>query len=453
MSVSIIGAGLAGSELALQLAKRGVPVRIFEKKRRAPTPAQVSKDFAELVCSNSFRAASLDNAVGAIKEEMRVLGSEIMEVADACAVPAGGALAVDRERFAAEITRRLHFQPNIEIVEEEVTSLPESGETVVATGPLTGEALSRAIARATGAEKMYFYDAIAPIIAADSVDRDLVFEASRWGKGTADYLNCPMDEAAYQGFLEAVRAAEKVTPRDFEEERFFEGCLPIEVMAARGPETLRYGCMKPVGLDDPRTGRWPHAVVQLRAENAEETAYNMVGFQTRMKWGAQKEVFRQIPGLHSAEFLRFGSIHRNTYIDSPSLLDEGLRLKSAPHLRFAGQITGVEGYVESTACGLNLAMIMLGERAGLPSSLPPPESALGALHRHVLGADRIDDRHVPSNVHWGMVPRLKVRAKKAERKRMMGERAIAACRAWWTARGPLLAPGTGRQCDKAAAAL
>ncbi|MEM1025925.1 MAG: methylenetetrahydrofolate--tRNA-(uracil(54)-C(5))-methyltransferase (FADH(2)-oxidizing) TrmFO [Myxococcota bacterium] len=438
MSVTIIGAGLAGSELALQLAKRGVSVRIFEKKAYAPTPAQVSTDYAELVCSNSFRAASPDNAVGAIKEEMRILGSEIMEVADACAVPAGGALAVNRERFAAEVTRRLLSHPLIEIIEAEVDELPAAGETVIATGPLTGEGLSGAIARATGAEKMYFYDAIAPIVAADSIDQSLVFEASRWGKGSADYLNCPLDEPAYRAFLEAVAAAEKVTPRDFEEERFFEGCLPIEVMAARGPETLRFGCMKPVGLDDPRTGRWAHAVVQLRAENREKTAYNMVGFQTRMKWGAQKEVFRQIPGLAEAEFLRFGSIHRNTYIDSPSLLDEGLRLRSAPHLRFAGQITGVEGYVESTACGLNLALIMLGERAGLVPSLLPPETALGALHRHVLGSERTDERHVPSNVHWGMVPRLQVRAKKSERKRLMGERALAACRAWWSVRRPLL---------------
>jgi methylenetetrahydrofolate--tRNA-(uracil-5-)-methyltransferase len=439
--VTVVGAGLAGAELALQLAQRGIPVRLLEMKRHSRTPAQVSDHLAELVCSNSFRAASTDNAVGAIKEEMRRLGSVLMRVADRCAVPAGGALAVDRERFAGRVTELLCSHPCIEVEDRELTELPaaDAPTTVIATGPLTSSRLSESIRAATGADKLYFYDAIAPIVAADSVDRAVVFEASRWGKGTADYLNCPLDRDQYHRFVGAVLEAEKVTTKDFEEERFFEGCLPIEVMAARGPDTLRFGCMKPVGLDDPRTGRWAHAVVQLRAENREKTAYNLVGFQTRMKWGAQREVFRSIPGLEGAEFLRFGSIHRNTYLDSPRLLDEGLRLRTQPNLRFAGQITGVEGYVESMACGLNLALSLLAERSG-HSAVPPATSTLGALHRHILGWERVHDQHTPSNVHWGMVPRLEGRYPKAERKRRMGDRAVADAEAWFAQLSTVLPP-------------
>ncbi len=434
---------MAGAELSLQLAQRGIPIRLFEMKRVRPTPAQVSHDMAELVCSNSFRADQMENAVGAIKAEMRMVGSWLMSVADRCSVPAGGALAVDRHRFSAMVTELLTRHPLIEVREEEVTELvgPDAPETVVATGPLTSPALSESIRRATGSDKLYFYDAIAPIVSAESIDRDIVFEASRWNKGTADYLNCPMNEQQYSEFIAAVCAAEKVHPRDFEEERFFEGCLPIEVLASRGKDALRFGCMKPVGLDDPRTGRWPHAVVQLRAETRSRSAFNLVGFQTRMKWGAQRQVFRMIPGLEAAEFLRFGSIHRNTYLDAPRLLDYGLRLRSQPNLRFAGQITGVEGYVESTACGLNLALMMLGERAGL-EVMPPETSTLGALHRHILGQERDDGAHVPSNIHWGMVPPLPGRHRKSERKRMLGERAIRDASAWWTDLEPRLPPLT-----------
>ncbi|HJL41177.1 MAG TPA: methylenetetrahydrofolate--tRNA-(uracil(54)-C(5))-methyltransferase (FADH(2)-oxidizing) TrmFO [Myxococcales bacterium LLY-WYZ-16_1] len=435
--VWVVGAGLAGAELSLQLARRGIPVRLFEMKPHRRTPAQVSDGYAELVCSNSFRANSIENAVGAIKEEMRIAGSVLMQIADECAVPAGGALAVDRERFSAEVTRVLEAEPDIEVYNREVTELPSSEEVadvVVATGPLTSPTLSESIRMAAGgAEKLYFYDAIAPIVAADSIDESVVFRASRYGKGEgADYLNCPLDAEDYARFIADLDAAEKVTPRAFEEAKYFEGCLPIEVMAARGPDTLRFGCMKPVGLDDPRTGRRPHAVVQLRAENREGTAYNLVGFQTRLKWSAQKEVFRRIPGLENAEFLRFGSIHRNTYLDAPRLLDRANRLKGVPHVRFAGQITGVEGYVESTASGLLLGLRMAAERLGIEFVEPPAASAMGALHRHVRGEDRLErDPHVPSNVHWGMVPALPGRVPKKERKRRYGERAVEEFGSWW----------------------
>lgn len=432
--VQIIGGGLAGCEAALQLADRGVPVRLFEMKPHLRTEAQISDGLAELVCSNSFRGASFDNAVGVIKEEMRRLGGHLIRIADASAVPAGGALAVDRDIFSARVTAAIEQHPNIELVREPVTRLPtaaEAKEVIVATGPLTSGALAEDIvAHAGGQERLYFYDAIAPIIDAESIDETIAYRASRYGKGDGDdYINCPMDRPTYEAFIAAMLAAEKVTPREFEEAKYFEGCLPIEVMAERGQETLRYGCMKPVGLEDPRTGETHWAVVQLRTENKEKTAYNIVGFQTRMKWGPQAEVFRMVPGLQNAEFLRMGSIHRNTYIDSPQLLDAQLRLRAHPHLSFAGQITGVEGYVESTACGF-LVGLMTAARVLGQTYLPPPKTmALGALHAHVLGTDRPVDapkhqKHVPSNIHWGLFPRLSVRAKKRDRKTLYGERAL-----------------------------
>lgn len=438
--VWVVGAGLAGCELALQLAHRGVPVRLFEMKPEQRTPAQVSDELAELVCSNSFRGAGIENAVGAMKEEMRRSGSQLMAVAEATRVPAGGALAVDRDRFSAEVARRIRSHPNIELVTGEVTELPppEEVETVVlATGPLTSPDLAKTVeALCGGKERLYFYDAIAPIVAADSVDMSIAFRASRYGKGDDDaYLNLPLDKEQYLAFIEAILGAEKVTPRAFEEERYFEGCLPIEVMAGRGVETLRYGCMKPVGLVDPRTGKESYAVVQLRPEDAEHNAYNMVGFQTRMKWGEQKSILQSLPGLAEAEFLRMGSIHRNTYIESPLLLDGELHLKSRPQVVFAGQITGVEGYVESIACGLLAGLFLAARSKGAVMAPPPPESALGALYRHVLGLARAEETgkhpHVPSNVHWGLTPSLGVRAKKRDRKRMMGERALEAHAEWW----------------------
>lgn len=436
--VWIIGAGLAGCEAALQLARRGIPVRLHEMKPARRTPAQVADGYAELVCSNSFRSSSHSNAVGVIKEEMRLAGGALIHFADAARVPAGDALAVDRERFSALVTDAVRAEPNIEIVEEEIERLPgldEVDDCIVATGPLTAPALADDIARVCGdASKLYFYDAIAPIISADSIDRDVVYALSRYGKGDgADYLNCPLDEAQYDAFISAVLEAERVRAHEFEDAKYFEGCLPIEVTAERGHETLRYSCMKPVGLEDPRTGRVPHAVIQLRTENIDRTAFNMVGFQTRMKWGDQKRIFRCIPGLENAEFLRLGQIHRNTYLDSPRLLDDEFRLKSAPNLLFAGQITGVEGYVESTACGLLVGLMLAARRQGVQWPTPPPTTALGALHGHVLGTRRPEgapDEHQPSNIHWGLFPKLNVRAKKRDRKRMNGERAIEHAQGW-----------------------
>jgi len=440
--VTIVGGGLAGCELALYLARRGVAVRLFEMKPARRTPAQISDALAELVCSNSFRSSSLSNAVGVIKEEMRRLDGALMALAEAARIPAGDAFAVDRERFSALVTAAVEAQPGIELVREEVERLPAGGEVVVATGPLTAPALAADLAARTGdASKLYFYDAIAPIVAADSVNLEVAYAASRYGKGGgADYLNCPLDAEQYARFVAAIREADRVAAHDFEEARFFEGCLPIEVMVARGEETLRYGCMKPVGLEDPR-GRLPHAVVQLRAENLDRSAYNLVGFQTRLKWGDQARVLRMVPGLEEAEILRYGQIHRNTYIDSPSLLDEGFRLRREPRIRFAGQITGVEGYVESTACGLLLGMMMIAERRGAAPAIPPPSTAMGALHRHVLGTFRPPGTekhgHVPSNIHWGLFPNLEGRARKADKKRLYGERALADLDAWIAGRAEL----------------
>ncbi|MFO0727010.1 MAG: methylenetetrahydrofolate--tRNA-(uracil(54)-C(5))-methyltransferase (FADH(2)-oxidizing) TrmFO [Myxococcota bacterium] len=437
--VVIVGAGLAGSEAALQLAARGIPVRLHEMKPKKRTPAQVGDEYAELVCSNSFRSASLENAVGLIKEEMRRAGSFLMRFAEETKVPAGDALAVDRRRFGALVTGALRGHPNIEIVEEEVLALPGpevSPDVVIATGPLTAPDLAQSIAEASGdASRLYFYDAIAPIVAASSVDNRVAFFASRYGKGNGDdYLNCPLDEAEYRAFIDAILAAEKVVPHAFEDERYFEGCLPIEVMASRGLDTLRYGPMKPVGLPDPRTGRPPWAVVQLRKEDVDGTAYNLVGFQTRMKWGEQQRIFRMIPGLGGAEFLRLGQIHRNTYLDAPALLDAELRLKARPHLVFAGQITGVEGYVESTASGLLAALMIAARRQELPFAPPPPTTALGALHGHTLGTRRAPnlkaEQHLPSNIHFGLFPALEGRLRKKDRKHAYSERALEDFEGW-----------------------
>ncbi len=445
-AVHIVGGGLAGCEAALQLARRGIPVRLFEMKPHRRTEAQVTDELAELVCSNSFRGAGLENAVGAIKEEMRRVGGALIALADATRVPAGGALAVDRVAFSAAVGAMVRQTPGIELVHEEVRAFPEEGAStvVVATGPLTSPELAKAIEASCG-ERPYFYDAIAPIVAAESIDGSVAFRASRYDKGEdAAYLNLPLGEAEYRRFVDGLLAAEKVTPREFEEARYFEGCLPIEVLAARGPETLRFGCMKPVGLTDPRTGRTPHAVVQLRPEDVDHGAYNLVGFQTRMKWGAQAELLRTLPGLGQAEFLRMGSIHRNTYIDSPRLLDPEFRLRTRPQIVFAGQITGVEGYVESIACGLLAALMIAARRNGRRLPPPPPESALGALHNHVLGQRRPPGTekhpHVPSNVHWGLTPPLDRKVPKRDRKRALGERAVAAADRWWADASAALDP-------------
>lgn len=435
-AVNVVGAGLAGCEIALTLAHRGHCVRLWEMKGQRRTPAQNSDDYAELVCSNSFRAASLDNAVGALKEEMRALHSPLMAIADRTVVPAGGAMAVDRTLFAGAVTEAIRSSDCIEVVEDELTDLSElkaDALNVIATGPLTSDGLAEAILKTGGAsEALYFYDAIAPIVAADSVDMNIAFAASRYDKGEGDdYLNCPMDEPQYRAFLEGLRQAEVVTPRAFEEPKYFEGCLPIEVLAGRGDDVLRFGCMKPVGLVDPRTGKQPFAVLQLRTENRHRTAFNLVGCQSRMKWGDQKEVFRRVPGLAQAEFLRMGSIHRNTYIDAPRWLDARFRWRVRPHIRFAGQITGVEGYVESMACGILVAWELLTDLEGHRLPPLPDTSALGALRRHVLeeGAGKTAG-HVPSNIHWGLFPPLPGRHPKKRRRQLYGQRALEDLRGW-----------------------
>jgi methylenetetrahydrofolate--tRNA-(uracil-5-)-methyltransferase len=427
--VVVVGAGLAGTECAWQLAKRGVSVRLIEQKPSSRTPAQHSDQMAELVCSNSFRGAALHNAVGELKEEMRVAGSLVMEVGEQHQVPAGGAFAVDRDRFSAEVTRRIAAHPLIEVVNEVVDRIPEHRPVVVATGPLTAGGLADDLASVVGQEHLAYYDAIAPIVAADSIDFSKAFRASRYDKGgDAAYVNCPLNEDEYNAFVQALLEAEKVTPREFENVRYFEGCLPIEVMASRGPKTLSYGCMKPVGLTDPRTGRWPHAVVQLRQEDEGGTAFNMVGFQTRMKWPEQKRVFRMIPGLEQAEFERLGSVHRNTFVDSPKVLDDDLALANRPGVYLAGQICGVEGYVESAACGMLMGIKLAHEARGQTFSFPPRTTMLGGMVGHLREPN---EDFQPSNVMWSMVPALEgKRMKKRLRRDAQSARALQDLRAW-----------------------
>jgi methylenetetrahydrofolate--tRNA-(uracil-5-)-methyltransferase len=432
--IIIVGGGLAGSEAAWQLARAGLEVALHEMKPRRRSPAHKLDGLAELVCSNSLRSDNPENAVGLLHEELRRLGSLVLEAADATRVPAGDALAVDRERFSALVTRRLAEHPRVHLVHEEVTALPD-GPTpaIVATGPLTGDALAEAIARLCGG-RLHFYDAIAPIVSAESVDMSIAYARSRYGKGSGDdYLNLPLDEAQYRAFVAALLAGEKVAPHEFEEPRYFEGCLPIEVMAERGPDVLAYGPMKPVGLEDPRTGRRPHAVVQLRREDEAGTAYNMVGFQTRLTWPEQRRVFREhVPGLASAEFVRLGQIHRNTFIEAPRVLAPDLSHRERPSLFFAGQITGVEGYVESTACGLLAARAVLDRLAARPFRPPPPATAIGALHRHVTGAAHpAGAEYQPTNVVFALFPPLEGRHRgKAARKLAHVERARRDLAAW-----------------------
>jgi len=427
--VVVIGAGLAGTECAWQLAERGVSVRLIEQKPSSRTPAQHSDQMAELVCSNSFRGAALHNAVGQLKEEMRRSGSLAMEVGELHRVPAGGAFAVDREKFSAEITRRIQEHPLIEVVNEVVDRIPAQRPLVLATGPLTSGGLADDLAAAVGTEHLAYYDAIAPIVSADSIDFDRAFRASRYDKGGDDaYVNCPLSADEYAAFVQALLDAEKVTPRQFEEPRYFEGCLPVEVMASRGPKTLSFGCMKPVGLTDPRTGRWPHAVVQLRQEDAAGTAFNMVGFQTRMTWPEQKRVFRMIPGLQNADFERLGSVHRNTFVDSPKVLDDDLALRSRPGVYLAGQISGVEGYVESAACGMLLGIKLAHEARGWAFSFPPPTTMLGAMLGHLRAPN---DDFQPSNVMWSMVPPIEGRRlNKRARRDAQSETALQDLGAW-----------------------
>jgi methylenetetrahydrofolate--tRNA-(uracil-5-)-methyltransferase len=432
--ISVIGGGLAGSEAAWQLASAGVHVELHEMKPARRSPAHKLDGLAELVCSNSLRSDNPENAVGLLHEELRRLRSLVLAAADLTRVPAGDALAVDRERFTAEVTARVASHPRIRIVPGEITALPAGPAlAVVATGPLTGDALAAAIGEACGGQ-MHFYDAIAPIVAADSIDRDVAYARSRYGKGGGDdYLNLPFDEAGYRAFVEALLAAEKVAPHAFEEPRYFEGCLPIEVMAARGPDVLAYGPMKPVGLEDPRTGRRPFAVVQLRREDEAGTAFNMVGFQTRLTWPEQKRVFREhVPGLRQAEFVRLGQIHRNTFVEAPRVLAADLSLRERPHLFLAGQITGVEGYVESAACGLMVARAVLDRLAGRAFRPPPAATAVGALYRHVTGAAHpAGAEYQPTNVVYALFPPLEGRHRgKAARKSAHVERARKELGSW-----------------------
>ncbi len=431
--VHIVGGGLAGSEAAWQLAEAGVTVRLSEMRGSGETtPAHHSDALAELVCSNSFRSDDADhNAVGLLHAEMRALGSLIMAAADAHRVPAGSALAVDRDGFSAAVTARLAAHPNVEIVRERVDALPASGPTIVATGPLTAARLAQSIGAATGADALAFFDAIAPIVHRDTIDMDICWMASRWDKGdTSDYINCPMTKEQYLAFRQGLLDGDKIEYKEWEKDTpYFEGCMPIEVAAARGEDTLRYGPMKPVGLDDPKTGRWPYAVVQLRQDNALGTLWNMVGFQTKLKHGEQVRLFRTIPGLEKAEFARLGGLHRNTFINSPLLLDSTLRLKAAPHIRFAGQITGCEGYVESAAIGLLAGRFAAAELEGASLAAPPPTTALGALLGHITGgADA--GTYQPMNVNFGLFPPIEGRAKKADRKKLYTDRAREALDRW-----------------------
>ena len=445
--ITVIGGGLAGSEAAWQAASQGVGVTLHEMRPVRPTAVHRTDRLAELVCSNSFRGDKLDNAVGLLKEEMRRLGSLVMRAADGSRVPAGAALAVDRERFAEAITTTLARHPLISIVREEVTTLPASTErnpVIVATGPLTSEALSAEIAALVGTSHLYFYDAISPIVLAETIDRSKVFRASRWNRslggdgarracgvddGDGDYLNCPFTREEYDRFYDALVGAESATVHDFDKERFFEGCLPIEVMAHRGRDTLRFGPMKPVGLVDPRTGREPYAAVQLRQDNLAGDHFSLVGFQTQIKWGDQARVLRLIPGLGQAEFVRFGMVHRNTYVNGPTVLDDTWQVRRRPTTFFAGQISGVEGYVESAASGLIAGLNAAAMVKGDPLSCPPRTTAIGALAYYVSHANPA--HYEPSNITFGIIDALpKPPRGKMEKKLAISARALADLSAW-----------------------
>jgi methylenetetrahydrofolate--tRNA-(uracil-5-)-methyltransferase len=437
--VHVIGGGLAGSEAAWQLARAGLPVLLHEMRPVRQTEAHLGPGLAELVCSNSFRSDDAQrNAVGLLHEEMRQCGSLILRTADAHKVPAGGALAVDRVGFSEAVESAREAEPLVEVCREEIAGLPpaEWDDVIVATGPLTSPALAEAIGALTGEDSLAFFDAIAPIVYRDTIDFDKAWFQSRYDKegpggGGADYINCPLDPEQYAGFIAALMAGEKIEFHEWERSTpYFEGCLPVEVMAARGADTLRFGPMKPVGLRDPRTGRGPHAVVQLRQDNALGTLYNMVGFQTKLRHGEQRRIFRMIPGLERAEFARLGGLHRNTFINSPRLLDARLRLKAMPRLRFAGQITGVEGYVESAAIGLLAGRFAAAARLGREPSAPPPTTALGALLRHITGNAETASFQ-PMNINFGLFPALSPDpGRHADRKPLLARRALADLDAW-----------------------
>jgi methylenetetrahydrofolate--tRNA-(uracil-5-)-methyltransferase len=430
-AVHIVGGGLAGSEAAFQLAQRGFKVVVHEMRPVAMTPAHQTDRLAELVCSNSFRSDDAErNAVGLLHQEMRTLGSLVMLAADRARVPAGSALAVDRDLFAEHVTATLASHPLVTIAREEVTApAPDWADVIIATGPLTGAALADWIVARTGEAHLAFFDAIAPIVDAETIDMGVAWRQSRYDKGEADYVNCPLDRDQYEAFVDALLAGEKTGFRQWEGTPYFEGCMPIEVMAERGRETLRFGPMKPVGLRDPRTGRRPHAVVQLRQDNRAGTLWNMVGFQTKLRHAEQLRIFRTIPGLEGASFARLGGLHRNSFIRSPVLLAPDLSLRSEPRIRFAGQITGCEGYLESAAIGLLAGRFLAEARMGSAPRIPPPETALGALLAHITG-DATPETFQPMNVNFGLFPPLEAGARKADRKSAMTARARAALREW-----------------------
>ncbi|HCP10183.1 methylenetetrahydrofolate--tRNA-(uracil(54)-C(5))-methyltransferase (FADH(2)-oxidizing) TrmFO [Thermodesulfobacterium sp.] len=426
--VWVVGGGLAGSEAAWQLAVRGVKVVLFEMRPTKLTPAHKTDLLAELVCSNSLRSKELTKAVGLLKEELRLLKSLILESALISEVPSGKALAVDRKLFSEYITQKLSSHPNIKIIREELTEIPKDRIVILATGPLTSEAMAKALATLIEVPYLHFYDAISPVVYAETIDWDKVFVADRYGKEEGSYVNCPLTKEEYERFWEALIKAEKVPLHSFEDPKYFEGCLPIEVMAERGKETLLYGPMKPVGLVDPRTGKQPYAVVQLRPENREKTLYNMVGFQTKLKYEEQKRVFRLIPGLEQAEFARLGSIHRNTFVNAPLVLTSTLQLKKSPNVFLAGQLTGVEGYVESTAmgflAGINAERLMKGK----PLLVPPKETAIGALVHYLVEAN--PKYFQPMNINWGLFPQLDKKVHKNQKYQLMVERALKALSEW-----------------------
>jgi len=422
--VTIVGGGLAGVEAAWQLARRGIGVDLHEMRPVRKTPVHQTADFAELVCSNSLRGNALDQAAGLLKEEMRRMGSLTMRVADEVKVPAGSALAVDRELFARRVTEEVAALPGLAVHRGEVERIPEGPVVVVATGPLTSESLAADIARFVGEDHLYFYDAVSPVVEADTIDLERAFRASRYGRGGDDYVNCPLTEEEYRAFHQAVMTAERATLHDFEHEKFFEGCLPLEVIASRGPETLRFGPMKPVGLVDPRTGRRPFAVVQLRQDDLAATHFSVVGFQTQLKWGEQKRILQMIPALAAAEFVRYGMIHRNTYVNAPRTLEPTFETRRRPGLFFAGQMSGVEGYVESAASGL---LAGLGAAARVRGQAPiafPPETALGAMARYISQSD--PSNYQPTNIAFGLLPELADRVRDKRKRRLgLAHRALA----------------------------
>ena len=426
--VTVIGGGLAGCEAAWQILKRGLRVKLYEMRPTVSTPAHKTSGLAELVCSNSLRSNELDRAAGLLKEEMRLLDSLVIRAAGESAIPAGTALAVDRLLFSRRVEEMLTSFAGLEIIRKEVKSIPREGLVIVASGPLTSDSLSRSISEMTGHDYLYFYDAISPVVEADSIDLSKVFGASRYGAGEGNYLNCPLTREEYAAFYRALLEGKEVPLRSFEDARYFEGCLPIEVMARRGVQTLLYGPMKPVGLTDPRTGKRPFAVVQLRQENREATLYNLVGFQTKLTWPEQRRIFRMIPGLEKAEFARYGSIHRNTFLNAPALLNSNLQLRGFENVFIAGQISGVEGYIESAAIGLAAGIFAARFLQGLGSVPPPRETAVGSLIHHITSADA--KTFQPMNVNFGLFPPLGKKVRRKDRGRFYAERALEAMKKW-----------------------